>query len=375
MVIPRHPQVTDFAFLGTLWIDPTDQSAWVLVAILANQAQWIPVGVINDLGIDGVVVTNNAGVPSSVNGTTQWQVLFANPGASPAFGSILPGTGITFDETVANQITINATNAGTITAVNGTVNQIDVNTVAGVATVSLDPVVIAPGSVRATTALRGNTLTVDSQTNGVLTTNGTGVVAASNGTNGQVLIGGGTAPAWNTLTAGSNITITNTANGIAIAAFATATNYGFSAHQSANVDNATGDWTAYNIIFDTIDYTDGGYDNTTGIYTAPVAGRYLLAGTISFYNLQDTHVEAHYVVQLNGAEKAEAFVINPYPICALSVDPYYYNIMQTLSMILYLNAGDTINCFLSVGRGTKVVGVRGDPSSRRYTWLSVNILR
>jgi hypothetical protein len=70
MVIPRHPQVTDFAFLGTLWIDPTDQSAWVLVAILANQAQWIPVGVINDLGIDGVVVTNNAGVPSSVNGTT-----------------------------------------------------------------------------------------------------------------------------------------------------------------------------------------------------------------------------------------------------------------------------------------------------------------
>jgi len=39
-----------------------------------------------------------------------------------------------------------------------------------------------------------------------------------NGTNGQVLIGGGTAPVWNNITAGSGVTITNGVNSITIAA-------------------------------------------------------------------------------------------------------------------------------------------------------------
>ena len=38
---------------------------------------------------------------------------------------------------------------------------------------------------------------------GVVTNNASGVLASSNGTNGQVLIGGGSAPAWANLTSGS----------------------------------------------------------------------------------------------------------------------------------------------------------------------------
>lgn len=40
----------------------------------------------------------------------------------------------------------------------------------------------------------------------------------TNGTNGQVIIGGGAAPVWANLTAGANVTITNAANSITIAA-------------------------------------------------------------------------------------------------------------------------------------------------------------
>jgi hypothetical protein len=51
---------------------------------------------------------------------------------------------------------------------------------------------------------------------GVLQTNGSGVVTSTTGTNGQVLIGGGTAPTWANITAGNAISITNGANSIAV---------------------------------------------------------------------------------------------------------------------------------------------------------------
>lgn len=52
---------------------------------------------------------------------------------------------------------------------------------------------------------------------GVLQTNSSGVISTSNGTNGQVLIGGGAAPAWANITPGSGISITNGAHSITIA--------------------------------------------------------------------------------------------------------------------------------------------------------------
>lgn len=51
---------------------------------------------------------------------------------------------------------------------------------------------------------------------GVVTTGATGVFSSTNGTNGQVLIGGGTAPVWSNLTQGGGINITNAANTITI---------------------------------------------------------------------------------------------------------------------------------------------------------------
>lgn len=59
------------------------------------------------------------------------------------------------------------------------------------------------------------TTTLSSLSAGVVQTNSSGVISSSNGTNGQLLIGGGSAPAWaNLASAGGTITIANSANGI-----------------------------------------------------------------------------------------------------------------------------------------------------------------
>lgn len=61
------------------------------------------------------------------------------------------------------------------------------------------------------------TTTLSSLGVGVMQTSSLGVVSSSNGTDGQILIGGGTAPTWAAITAGANITVTNAANSITIA--------------------------------------------------------------------------------------------------------------------------------------------------------------
>jgi hypothetical protein len=63
-----------------------------------------------------------------------------------------------------------------------------------------------------------NTLTISSLGAGVAQTSSSGAVSSSNGTNGQVLIGGGSAPAWASISAGANITLTPGANTLTIAA-------------------------------------------------------------------------------------------------------------------------------------------------------------
>lgn len=64
----------------------------------------------------------------------------------------------------------------------------------------------------------------------------------------------------------------------------------FYAYLTATVSNVTGDGTYYTVIFDTeVQDIGGNYDNTTGIFTAPVDGTYLFANTINYANLAPGH--------------------------------------------------------------------------------------
>lgn len=74
----------------------------------------------------------------------------------------------------------------------------------------------------ANTGVAATTASIKLQGNNVISTNGASTseidFALTNGTNGQVIIGGGGAPAWASITAGTNITLTPGANSLTIAA-------------------------------------------------------------------------------------------------------------------------------------------------------------
>lgn len=83
-----------------------------------------------------------------------------------------------------------------------------------------DIVLLPKGSAGSgSVVIQSGTISQPGASAGVLTvdTSAQGYYRSSNGTNGQVLIGGGTAPAWANLTAGSGVTITNAANAVTIA--------------------------------------------------------------------------------------------------------------------------------------------------------------
>lgn len=102
----------------------------------------------------------------------------------------------------------------------------------GTATDSGGIINILGDGINTNTSASGNTINVNLNTSltlahleltaigieGVVQTDASGNLFANNGTNGQILIGGGTHPTWANLTAGSNISIVNGANSITISA-------------------------------------------------------------------------------------------------------------------------------------------------------------
>jgi len=192
----------------------------------------------------GVVFSDAAGVISSSNGTNG-QVIIGG-GTDPVWASITSGDASititpganTLDLTVtgaAGYVTGLDTDAGATTPTAGVIDiagGTNINTAGAgsTVTVNLDDTISVAGSITAGTGITattgditatagaidantsvtaGNGLEVTAGTvtfgalgAGVVQSSAAGVISSSNGTNGQVIIGGGAAPAWATLTSG-----------------------------------------------------------------------------------------------------------------------------------------------------------------------------
>lgn len=203
---------------------------------------------------DGTIVTvaGNAGTHtetiSLVNGTNGQLIIgggtgaaWANLTSSGATVTITNGpNSINLEATGGSGTTAFVTNSGTANESGGSITIVggsNINTSGSghTVTVNLDNTVsisgtfTANGDISSTTgsflgdglgitgnAIISGTVELSSFGAGVVQSNSSGVLASSNGTNGQVLIGGGAAPAWNNLTAGTGISITNSPNNITI---------------------------------------------------------------------------------------------------------------------------------------------------------------
>lgn len=95
---------------------------------------------------------------------------------------------------------------------------------------------------------------------GVVQTNASGQMFSNNGTNGQVLIGGGTVPTWSTITAGAGISVTNAANSITIAAVGGGTG---AASFPTDSGTATQSGSVLNVLGDNLVTTEGSGNTVT----------------------------------------------------------------------------------------------------------------
>ncbi len=205
VIYNRNPTSNDYAEfeVGTLWItSTTPQEIWMLTDKKLHVSTWSqlssPSTTINSIiAGDDITVLNPTG-PDVTVGIT-----------NGANGQLLIGGGSA--ATWANLTSLD----GSVTITNAA-NSIDLSTGGGSGVFT--SVTATTGDITATLGnlnIPAGSVTFGALTNGVLQTNATGVVSATNGTDGQLLIGGGTAPVWTNLTSSAgSIVITNSANGI-----------------------------------------------------------------------------------------------------------------------------------------------------------------
>lgn len=133
----------------------------------------------------------------------------------------------------------------------------------------------------------------------------------------------------------------------------------FDAYNSATDSDVTGDGTAYTIICDT-EVTDQGsdYDNTTGIFTAPVAGNYLFTGTVYLQQIGASHTSMSFQLVITGGTTPYAVNLNP-TVIAVSGE-----LAVNISKIVKLTAAGTAKLNITVSGSTKTVDVRGAADGR-----------
>jgi hypothetical protein len=252
-----------------------------LVNVVLSENITVSTITVDSFGV-GVVTSNGAGLLSSVD------PLPIALGGTNAISMAAPDGVVYYDGTRL-----------ATTASAGTVGQVLTSNGPGMAP-TFQPSGGGGGGITALTANTGvaaTTASIKLQGNNVITTNGASTseidFSLTNGTNGQVLIGGGTVPLWRSITAGTNITLTPGDNSLTIAASGTApaAACAFFYYQPTRASNVLGTSTFYGLgatvvmtsLFDNTGgaVTPGNGAGTPLQFTAPATGLYYLSTEIS----------------------------------------------------------------------------------------------
>lgn len=197
--------------------------------------------------------------------------------------------------------------------------------------------------------------------------------AANTPSTGFVQISG-TAVNIYTLTGAANqISVMNGASGgnpvIGFATFAlSSTQPRFIANQSANVTNATGDSTVYTVICDNISYAPSAtsyYNNSTGVFTAPVTGQYLFTAQVNLQNLGAGHTSGFLTITIAGTSAA----IYQYNIGNIgAARDSSNNTAVQIQVLAQMTNTDTATLTIQVKNSTKTVTVAGSNSPFETTF-------
>ncbi len=141
----------------------------------------------------------------------------------------------------------------------------------------------------------------------------------------------------------------------------------FSAYRSSAATNVTGDGTYYTVIFNTEVFDQGGnYNNATGIFTAPIAGRYFFTAQVMMNVLSSGHTGCSIKI-ITSNKTFFGGVVNPYATRSATGERTV-NIFGMVDM----SASHTAYIDFAVSGSTKTVGIYG--STTLYTSFSGGLL-
>jgi len=131
----------------------------------------------------------------------------------------------------------------------------------------------------------------------------------------------------------------------------------FYGYVGTTITNVTGDATAYTIVFGSEVYDQNADFNTgTGVFTAPVTGRYKFSASVTLEGLTTSHTSLQ--LQLTGSNRS--------PITQKNNPGAIMNVSNVLTLnmdtFLDMDASDTASIQITVSGSTAVVDVAGDAS-------------
>lgn len=132
----------------------------------------------------------------------------------------------------------------------------------------------------------------------------------------------------------------------------------FFAVQSSFPLNVTGDGTFYTAIFNSVTYNiTSSYDNTTGIFTAPITGIYHFDASLSFTGFTSAHNDGFLSIYKNGGGVWRSTRIDVWNVVGHgNPNPEFGQL--NISGDLQLAASDTVQIVLYVAGGSKVVDIQ-----------------
>jgi hypothetical protein len=143
----------------------------------------------------------------------------------------------------------------------------------------------------------------------------------------------------------------------------------FSAYMTADTAAVTGDGTVWDGIFDTIQYNvGGGYDNVTGLFTAPSAGIYVFNASLNIGGLAAAYTSSQAFFQdpMSNFRNINFFAGNPGAVN----DPLVANFGISGSAQIQLALGQQARVVFYAADSVKSIFIQGSTVSAYNTYFS-----
>ncbi len=139
----------------------------------------------------------------------------------------------------------------------------------------------------------------------------------------------------------------------------------FLAFNSATDSNVTGDATTYTVVFDTEVFDQNSdYNNATGVFTAPITGRYLFTANVRCAGIA-AGMDTGYITMVASNRDAVFNELSPVAAQRSGTVISFHG-----SVVLDMDAGDTCSITVRIDGGAKVADVWGAAGTDNRTHFS-----